>query len=158
MTVRMTVIAAVLTWAVLVPQAQASSAVEYNLQVPFTDEFDSCAGERVLVSGVQRIVGRSIEDSGGHFHFGFTRHTQGTGVGEVSGGKYLLIDSVARAELVSDAEGGATTFTEEYHSVFIRKGEGVPGDDLVARMFTHYTYNANGTLTADVEIIEADCR
>ncbi len=156
MTARMAAVATVLMLAVFAPQAGASSAVEYNLQVAFTDEFDACAGERVLVSGVQHIVGRSVEDSDGKLHVGFTRHTQGTGVGELSGEEYLLIDSVARAELVGGTAGGATTFTQGYHSVFIRKGEGVPGDDLVVHMITHYTYN--GELTADIEIMEADCR
>lgn len=138
--------------------AWASSAVEYNLWVPFADDFDSCTGERVFVSGVQHIVGRSSVDGAGRLHFGFTRHTQGTGVGEVSGAEYLLIDSVTRAELLGNTENGATTFTEGSHSVFIRRGEGVPGDDLVVHMLTHYMIAANGELTADVEITDVDCR
>ena len=84
---------------VLVSHSPAAASVEYNLTISFVDDYDSCTGERVEVTGTQHIIGRSHTDGTGRQHFGFTRHTQGTGIGSESGANYLLIDSVSRSQL-----------------------------------------------------------
>jgi hypothetical protein len=136
----------------------AAAAVEYNLWIPFTDDFDSCAGERVVVSGTQHLVGTTTDDGSGQLHFSFTRHTQGTGVGTVSGTDYLLIDSVAKVDLIGTDDGEQLVFTQMAQALFIRKGESAPHDDSIVHMFTHITMTANGDITASVEITSAACR
>jgi hypothetical protein len=125
---------------------------------PFTDDFDSCAGERVVVSGTQHLVGTTTDDGSGQLHFSFTRHTQGTGVGTVSGTDYLLIDSVAKVDLIGTDDGEQLVFTQMAQALFIRKGESAPHDDSIVHMFTHITMTANGDITASVEITSAACR
>src|SRR5512138_1766720 len=79
--------------------ASANAALEFNQWIPFSDDFDSCSGERVTFSGIQHILGRSVVDANGKQHYGFTRDTHGTGFGQSSGDAYLLIDTVSRSEV-----------------------------------------------------------
>src|SRR6185436_17997459 len=95
-----------------------SAATEYNEKVVFTDEFDACSGERLTVSGVQHIVGHLTQDARGRFHYVFTRNTQGTGIGQTSGDRYILIDTVAQLSL-EVLQGQPRTSSQEYHSVMI---------------------------------------
>ena len=141
---------------VLVSHSPAA-AVEYNLWIPFVDDFDSCTGERVEVTGTQHIIGRSHEDGAGHLHFSFTRHTQGTGTGSISEADYVLIDSVSRSELDGIAVDGTVVFVERFTALFIRQGEDVPSDDNLANFITRYTITPNGDVTASVEIADVIC-
>ena len=134
----------------------AVAAVQYNLWIPFTDDFDSCAGERVVVSGTQHLVGTTTRDGSGQEHFSFHRHTQGTGT--VSGTDYLLIDSVAKVDLIGIEDGDQRVFTQMSQALFIRKGESAPHDDSIVHMLTHITMTPDGAITASVEIISAACR
>ncbi len=134
----------------------AVAAVQYNLWIPFTDDFDSCAGERVVVSGTQHLVGTATSDRSGQEHFSFHRHTQGTGT--VSGTDYPLIDNVAKIDLIGIEDGDQRVFTQMSQGLFIRKGESTPHDDSIVHMLTHITMTPNGAITASVEIISAACR
>lgn len=134
-----------------------SAAVEYNEKIQFSDDFDSCSGERVLINGTQHIIGRFTRDAVGRLHFGFTRDTKGTGIGQLSGDKYILTDAVARASL-EVAMGEVKTFTEQYHSVLIRQGEESSSDDTVVHFLSKITINANGDVTTSVEIQSVECR
>jgi hypothetical protein len=150
--------AVMLVLSLLAPAVPAAAAVEYNLWIPFTDDFDSCAGERVVVTGTQHILGTTTDDGSGHVHFSFTRHTQGTGVGTVSGADYLLIDSVAKVDLIGTDDGEQLVFTQMSQALFIRKGESAPNDDSIVHMLTHITMTPNGEVRASVEITSAECR
>src|SRR5215207_9523462 len=98
-----------------------SAATEYNETIQFIDDFDSCSGERVLVTGIQHIFGRFTKDGAGRMHFSFTRYTKGTGVGQISGGEYLLTDAVTRGSL-EFGSGEVKTLTEQYSARLIHKG------------------------------------
>jgi hypothetical protein len=150
--------AVMLVLSLLATTEPAVAAVEYNLWIPFTDDFDSCAGERVEVSGTQHLVGTTTEDGTGQLHFTFTRHTQGTGVGTMSGTDYLLIDSVAKVDLIGAVDGEQLVFTQKTQALFIRKGESAPRDDSIVHIFTHITMTPNGDIKASVEITSAACR
>ena len=134
-----------------------SAGVEYNERISFVDDFDACTGERVSIEGVQHIVGRYNKDDNGKLHFGFTRNTNGTGLGQVSGDSYILTDNVNRSSL-EFVSGEVRTFTEQYTSRFIHKGENVPNDDTLIHFKSTYTINANGDLTASVEIQSVECK
>lgn len=136
----------------------ASAAVEYNQWIPFEDDFDSCTGEVVAVTGTQHIIGRTTEDATGKMHFSFTRHTQGTGVGTESGAEYLLIDSVHRSVIEGTEVEGATVYTEGFSALLIRKGESAPSDDSLVTLLTHYTITPDGMMTVSIEFGNATCR
>src|SRR4026207_227348 len=90
----------------------ANAAIECREEIPFVDDFDACSGERVSIDGLQTIFGRSTIDKNGRLHFGFTRHTKGAGIGQISGDEYILTDAYTRAslELIS---GEVKTLTEQ---------------------------------------------
>lgn len=134
-----------------------NAAVEYNERISFVDDFDACSGERVSIDGVQHIVGRFTQDGKGTLHFGFSRTTNGTGTGQVSGDTYILTDAVARSSLEIVA-GQPQTFLEQYHSRFIRQGEAFSGDDTLIHFLSKITVNANGEVSATVEIQQVECQ
>jgi len=134
-----------------------SAAVEYNEKIPFIDDFDACSGERISIDGVQHIVGRFTKDGNGRWHFGFTRNTNGTGLGQISGDKYLLTDAVARSSL-EIVPSQPQTFLEQYHSRLIRQGEAFTTDDTIIHFLSKITVNANGELTQAVEIQKVECK
>jgi hypothetical protein len=131
--------------------------LEYNLNIPLNDDFDTCSGERVTITGSQHIVGRFTQDQKGHLHFGFTRNTHGTGTGQVSGAKYLLTDTVNRASLEVIA-GETRTFLEQYQEHLMRVGGNTKNDDALVHLLSKITINANGTVTSSVEFIKAECK
>ena len=134
-----------------------SAAVEYNEKISFNDDFDACSGERVNIDGVQHIVGRVTKDGKGRWHFGFTRNTNGTGIGQVTGDQYILIDAVARSSL-EIVPGQPQTYLEGYHSRLIRQGEAVSDDDTIIHFLTKFTVNANGEITTSIEIQNVECQ
>ncbi|HXD12180.1 MAG TPA: hypothetical protein VN653_19075 [Anaerolineales bacterium] len=134
-----------------------SAATEYNEKVVFTDEFDACSGERLTVSGVQHIVGHLTQDARGRFHYVFTRNTQGTGIGQTSGDRYILIDTVAQLSL-EVLQGQPRTSSQEYHSVMIHLGEKSPHDDTIIHFLSKILVDANGEVTTLIEIKNVDCR
>jgi hypothetical protein len=134
----------------------ANAAVEYNLWVPLSDDFDGCSGERILIEGAQHIVGRVSEDASGRLHFGFTRNTKGTGIGSTSGDRYVLTGTVTRSS-VEVVPGEAQVYTERYYERLIRLGEAASGDDTLVHFLTQITVNANGDVSAFVEIQNVTC-
>ena len=134
-----------------------SAATEYNEKIPFTDDFDACSGERITVSGVQHIVGHITKDAQGRFHYVFTRNTKGTGIGQSTGDKYILTDTVAQLNL-EVLPGETQTLSQEYHSVIIRLGEGLSDDDTVIHFLLKLTIGANGDVTSLIEVQNVACR
>jgi hypothetical protein len=137
--------------------ASVIAAVEYNEMVPLHDDFDGCSGERILIDGVQHIVGRFTQDSDGKLHFGFTRNTKGTGIGQISGDTYILTDAVVRS-IVEAIPGEPHVFTQQFQSLLIRQGEESSGDDAVIHFLTKIMINANGEMTVSIDIQNVECR
>jgi hypothetical protein len=135
------------------------AAVEYNLQVPFSDDFDSCSGERVVVSGTTHIVSRVTKDSTGGLHYGFTGNTQGaTGVGVVSGAKYVMTSLQTISQTFAVMPGEATVLNLQHSERLIRTGSALPDDDTIVHFLVCTTINANGEVTASIDSISAECR
>ena len=135
----------------------ASAALEYNEQIQFTDDFDSCSGERILVNGTQHIVGRFIKDGTGKLHFGFTRNTYGAGTGQISGEAYILTDAVTRTSF-EIMPGEPRIFMQQYHARLMRQGEAVSDDDTLIHFLSHITVNANGDVTTSIEVQNVECQ
>jgi hypothetical protein len=147
----------VVLFATLLGPSQPAAAVTDHKVVEFTDDFDTCTGETVEVTGIQRIVEQVTVDESGREHISFTRHTQGTGVGTSSGATYLLIDSVTRSEVTIGIEGD-TVLTERSVALFVRMGELAPSDDLLAHLITETTITPDGTTTTVVKLESVECR
>jgi hypothetical protein len=145
-----------LTLAAMARPTLVNAGMEYNERIRFQDDFDACSGERILVDGTQHIVGRVTEDATGRLHFGSTRNTYGTGIGYISGDHYVLTDTVSRSS-VEVVTVGAQTYTERYHARLIRRGEATTGDDTLVQFLSKITLNANGDVTASVEIQSVTC-
>src|SRR5215211_319782 len=130
---------------------------EYNENIIFTDDFDGCLGERITVDGIQHIVGRFTRDANGKLHFGFSRNTRGKGIGQETGDTYLLMDTVSRTSLeITPSE--PRVFTEGYRSILMHHGEELPNDDTIIHFLSRLTVNANGEVTAAIEIQSVECR
>ena len=135
----------------------ANAAIEYREEIPFVDDFDACSGERVSIDGIQTIIGRFTTDATGRLHFGFTRHMKGTGIGQISGDEYVLTDAYTRASLeLTSSE--VKTYTEQFNSRLIRRGERSLNDDTIIHFLSKLTANANGEVTMDIAIQSVECR
>jgi hypothetical protein len=134
-----------------------SAAVEYNEKIPFIDDFDACSGERVSIDGIQHIVGHITKDTHGKFHYVFTRNTKGTGIGQVSGDEYILTDAVVQIDF-EIVTGQPQIYSQEYHSVFIHKGESFSNDDTIIHFLSKLTVNANGEVTTTIEVQSVECQ
>jgi len=134
-----------------------SAATEYNEKIVFTDDFDACSGERVTISGIQHIVGHVTRDVVGRFHYVFTRNTKGTAIGQATGDRYILIDTVAQLNL-EVLPGQTQTLSQEYHSVLLHQGEGLPGDDTVIHFLSKLAIDVNGNVTTLIEVQSVECR
>ena len=137
--------------------ASVSAATEYNEIIQFSDDFDSCSGERVLINGSQHIIGRFTKDAAGRLHFSFTRHTQGKGIGQSSGDDYILTDSVTRTNL-EFVSSEVPILTEQYNSRLLRLGEEGASDDTIIHFLSKVTIDANGEMTTLIEIQSVECR
>lgn len=137
--------------------APISAATEYNHTIQFVDDFDSCSGERVQVSGTQHIMGRFTRDASGKLHFSYTRHTQGRGIGQISGDEYILTDSVTRGSLELTS-GEVPLLIEQYSSRILRFGENLSNDDTFIHFLSKFTIDENGEWTTLTEIQSVECR
>jgi hypothetical protein len=133
------------------------AAVEYNEKIPFVDDFDACTGERVSIDGIQHIVGHITKDTHGKFHYVFTRNTKGTGIGQISGDEYILTDAVVQIDF-EFVPGQPQIYSQEYHSVFIHKGESFSNDDTIIHFLSKLTVNTNGEVTTTIEIQSVECQ
>ena len=135
----------------------AYAATEYNQSISFTDDFDACSGERITVNGVQHIVGHVTKDANGRFHYVFTRNTKGTGIGQSTSDRYMLIDTVSQLNL-QVLPGQAQTLSQEYHSVLIHLGEKLPHDDTIIHFLSKLTIDASGNVTTLIEVQSVECK
>jgi hypothetical protein len=135
----------------------ASAAVEYNEKISFIDDFDACSGERVTIDGIQHIVGRITKDTHGKFHYVFTRNTKGTGIGQISGDQYILTDAVVQIDF-EFVPGQPQIYSQEYHSVFMHKGESLSNDDTIVHFVSKITITADGYVIPIVEVGSVECR
>lgn len=135
----------------------ANAAIEYRDEIPFVDDFDACSGERVSIDGIQTILGRFTTDREGRLHFGFTRHTKGTGIGQTSGDEYIMTDAYTRASLELTS-GEVKTFSQQFNGRLIRRGEELANDDTIIHFLSKFIIDANGEITTIIDIQSVECR
>ncbi len=140
----------------LAPQFSAAALTE-SLKVPidigvFVDCAADGAGEFVLLSGELHILNHTTVDANGGLHVKSHFQPQGiTGVGDVTGDKYQ--GTGVTQEEFNLKIGETDSFVNNYRMI----GQG-PGNNFLVHENVHVTYNANGTLTADVDNFRAECK
>ena len=142
------------------PAPQASAASSEQLTLPLSRTiWVSCAnggvGEDVAIAGELEIRTHSVEDDNGAVHLmTHVRPSRVVGVGEVSGLKYRGTGGTFQGEIyAADGSPRVYSFVNNFRII----GQG-PGNNLSMHMTVHQTWNANGDLTADVDLSHSDCK
>lgn len=113
------------------------------------------AGENVNISGELVILGQSTEDGNGGMHV--TTHyrpSRVTGLGQVTGLKFKGVSAALESEQYA-ADGSPTVYTLVDNFRLIGQG---PGNNILIHRTVHQTWNANGELTADVQLSSNECK
>ncbi len=81
---------------------------------------------------------------------------------ELASGKYpvtstLLTDAVSQMDF-EFVPGQPRILTQEYHSVFIHKGEAFSNDDTIIHFLSKLIINSNGEVTTTTEIQNVECQ
>lgn len=134
-------------------------AVEVNKKVPISLLIPvPCTGENVFFTGTDHVVFNDKINKNGRLEFIYHENLMGvSGVGETSGEKYR-ITSISKENSGKDTTDGYPvdfTFVQNLH--ILRLGW---GNVYTVHMLCHYTINANGELTVDIDnlTIEGDCK
>jgi hypothetical protein len=134
----------------------ARAAVVMNMTIPFeATQFVPCAnggaGEDIHVSGPLHELASVTLDGHGGFHTHVLFNLQGvSGVGLTTGNKY---QGTGIQEVDFNGTVGSTfTFVNNFNLI----GQG-PGNNFKLREFEHFTINANGTVTVDVDNFSVTC-
>jgi hypothetical protein len=138
------------------PFAVPQQAVSYMYSVKFPLDmyvYVPCAlggqGEDVLLSGNLHALFHLTFDANGGFQGAFNDNPQGvSGVGSASGIKYQGT-GVSHSNFTGKI-GSAETFVNNFRII----GQGAGGDILIHDL---YHVNGNGTVTADVGNVSAEC-
>ena len=130
-----------------VEQTRIRFSLPLQLSIPCIDEEVSIGG------GVRHLTVTEISNENGFVYRLHLNHSQITGVGTETGDEYVG-QFVLNETLVSFTElGGTQTFRMHVHGV--SKGS---GPNFFISVLMHLTLDAGGNLTAETEIVEAECR
>lgn len=134
---------------------------QQQIQLPAFAAFIPCAlngaGEFAVVSNpILHVVSKFVIDAAGGVHVGghFQPMRNWDGVGQVSGDVYQPT-GVTRNNINVGASG--LPFESTFVNNFRWIGPG-PGNNLLVHTNTHVTFNANGTVTANVVNATVDCK
>lgn len=136
------------------PSAQTRSTGSQPFEA---SAFNPCYGENgefVTIVGRTLFDVKLMQDAAGGLHTIVQGQLQATGVGEVSGTKYVGASTGFITENATAA--GVLSFTGTATDMLIALDKDEP--DLVIRIHFHLTINANGDLTSLIEKIDALCR
>lgn len=141
------------TVAAVPPHAEAANVL--NVRLPATESGSPCTPEPVVLKGQAHLVLSVTEDAAGGFrlHFHADEHVRGS---TASGIQYVGTNT--HTHRTNLTPGGTETFTDRVHLNVVRQGEDVAGDDFYLHAVYHFTVNANGELTAEVDRTFVTCR
>jgi hypothetical protein len=110
------------------------------------------AGELVTLSGNLHALFHVTEDGKGGLHVKSHVQPQGlTGLGGTTGAKYQATG------VTQDQQNVKVGQTYTYVNNFRIIGQG-PGNNFLVHQNVHVTVNANGQITAEVDIFRAECK
>ena len=140
-------------------QALLSATVtNTNIQIPFASTVlvtcaNGGAGELVDITGTLHVVQHgTVADNGSHGGFAHSQLQWAKGVGQSTGDVYQTGGVTQIVEF--DALGPQMITTTADNVLLIGPG---PGNNRRVHMTIHLTVNANGEVTADVNIVEVTC-
>lgn len=137
--------------------ANAHAAVEVNIKEPLAGSvFEDVCGEDVIhTSGdLHVLITSTINDNraSGYVHF----NPQGAKlVGLTTGNEYIGTGMGSPVHFNESLDGGSATFTSVGNFRLIGKGQ---APSLLVHSVVHTTINANGELTAEVELDTEECK
>ena len=134
--------------------SSSSSTVPFNRRL-----WISCAngglGETVQLIGQIEIHSHTTENANGGMHMSTHVRPAGViGVGQVTGAVYRGTGGTFQSE--GEADGGFP-YVYSFVNNFRVIGQG-PGNNLMVHLTVHQTINANGELTADVDMSSSECK
>ena len=152
---RIVLLAATAGLAAAIASGTAASAAQNAVigTEPFEETFPNpCTGETVILTGELHVVSHQSTDRAGGYHEKFTAVPRGvTGTG-ASGTRYRAVG--AHSDVFNTGPGRATTFTLTVTFNVISTGG---ADNFVSTVTVHFTENANGESTAEVEHFRTRC-
>ncbi|AYC34936.1 hypothetical protein D3880_22310 [Pseudomonas cavernae] len=116
--------------------------------------FNPCYPEDVAITVQALFELKVMEDGSGGLHTVIQSQLRGTGVGSVTGAKYVVRDTAVYTETATTA--GVVTFGVPITGMMISLDRDVP--DLYYIIHFHLTFNAKGELTSEVGKFEFLCR
>jgi hypothetical protein len=156
------VMAATLALTAGVALAQEAKPDHYRERLPVSEEWTNwCTGETVTWEGTVQMVYTFGESAGGNVLSAGLHLVQLQGTSD-SGARYILHQSATSSVVIVgyDPEGGfdsVLTETIRYPVSIIRQGEDGTPDDYRGQILFHLTQNADGEITAQVEIFNPEC-
>ena len=141
------------TVATVAPRAEAANV--FSVRIPATESGSPCTAEPVVLQGQAHLVLSVTEDAAGGFRLVFhaDEHVRGS---TASGVQY--VGSNTHTHRTNLTPGGTVTFTDRVHLNIVRQGEGAAGDDFYLHAIYHFTVNANGEMTVEVDRTFVTCK
>jgi hypothetical protein len=136
--------------------AAASDVSATGLKEPFAGTAIACgSGEVIDLSGTLHVLSRIGSDGNGGLHATFHFQPMGVaGVGRTTGTKFRGTGVTRSSQNVSGS-GYPIVATDVNNFRIIGQG---PGNNQHMHAVTHATINANGVMTADVDLFSDECR
>lgn len=133
--------------------AQANT-VTTNVQLPVNQTVTDCNGQPVVLSGTVHMVVHFTTDANGGTHAGFHTNYQGVS-GTSPTNPNITYRAVNSSHQTFNSRDPQSEFTSIENVRLISSG---PTDNLIIKVMTHITINANGEATAEFTRIEVVCR
>jgi len=131
-------------------------AETHSTQTTFEEDYLVCGKEKIHVRGTQTVTWQTSQDSHGKWRLGFTRTTNGSGLGATSGTSYTLQESSKHAAFGIN-QGVAKTFTEQVNGKLVTTG-GEKGHDTPVHLLSKVTLDAAGQLQTSVAVQSPHCK
>lgn len=126
----------------------------FMVTAPFEEVFPNpCTGETVVLTGKILVIFHQTEDGAGGFHETLMLVPRGITATGTSGTRYRAVGG--HSDSFNTGPGRATTFTLTVMFSVVSEGG---TDNFVGKATVHFTVNANGEPTAEVEEIRLECR
>lgn len=134
----------------------AHGAVEENVRVSLVgDVFEDVCGEDVIHTEGNLHILVSFTQSDNHVSGNFHLNPQGAKLVGLTTGNEYVGTGMLHESFSESLDGGAATFTFVNNFRLIGKGQ---APRLLFQVIVHTTINANGDLTANVELESEECK
>jgi hypothetical protein len=142
--------------AALALPAQADPPQRILIETPISGVgFNECTAENLFIQGILTIDQFFHYDSSGGFHFSAHPSVVGTAVGMSSGNTYRYMDRLNESDEINLGNNSQIAFTFVENAPLVSQGS---PPNLMMRLNSHVTIDANGNITVIRTDFTADCR